>query len=141
MQRFGKLLKIGHICIVLDAFIYVLKILKKFCTWNMLFIFRDLMGSDELMHYNHMRIFLDEDFTCPETFTVVFLCNFLKGFFMLVMPWSVLHVFWNSLFVKFCFTRVRCIELRTRMQHFLQKMEFCLFKNNFVYSLNQCKNV
>lgn len=28
------------------------------------------MTSDELSQYNHMRIYLDEDFTCPEKFTV-----------------------------------------------------------------------
>lgn len=43
---------------------------------------RDLMTSDELIQYNHMRIFLDEDFTCPEKFTALgslyFVHNSLK---------------------------------------------------------------
>lgn len=41
----------------------------------LLFIFisnRTLMASDELMQFDQVRVFLDEDFTCTEKFTVSF---------------------------------------------------------------------
>lgn len=79
--------KLGIFVLFLDDFIYVYQIWRIFFIRNMLyFFFRDLMGSDELIHYNHMRIFLDEDFTCPETFTVLFLCNFLLRLFHVSYP-------------------------------------------------------